>query len=498
MPRAVTMNSPEKIRGLPAGARIALLVMFMNVGSMHCTREARLENPCDAESTAGLALLSTACGGLAVDGSTGGSGDSGSGDSGSGSGDAGGTQQYTIGVSLSYLSGSGLTLLNNGGDALNPAADGSFNFATSVADGAAYNVTVGTQPTSPREYCHVISGSGTVSAANVTGVQVYCFQLPDSGQTQCTQDADARGSFSTCPQTVTGQDGDYVDTPAAYAPAFHDAGETVLEASSGLIWQRCTRGQTGTDCSGGSVSGATQATAVSYCDSLSLAGRTWRLPTARELLLMSDYQEQQPAANTTVFTNQPSTGNYWSSTASVPGGAGQYWYLQIDTGDLAYTSGASSFNVRCVSGPSMPASSFADNGDGTVTDAVTSLMWTKCAMNSPGAPHANTTTCAGSNDEDKFEVVIGGCEGMSYAGHTDWRLPSIRELATLVDFSANSAPYIDTTFFPNTGTSPTYAASTSEKQQNNRAWGIRFNTGTPTVHAKMGTDFASRCVRSTP
>ncbi len=82
---------------------------------------------------------------------------------------------YTIGGSLSGLTGSGLVLQNNAGDNLNvPAKATSFAFPTAIANGAAYAVTVLTQPTNPAQTCSVSSGSGTVSGANVTMVAIAC------------------------------------------------------------------------------------------------------------------------------------------------------------------------------------------------------------------------------------------------------------------------------------------------------------------------------------
>ncbi len=82
---------------------------------------------------------------------------------------------YTIGGSVSGLTGSGLILQNNSGDDLTVSAPTtSFTFATSVIDGGSYAVTVLTQPFSPDQTCSVSSGSGTVSGANVTSVGVTC------------------------------------------------------------------------------------------------------------------------------------------------------------------------------------------------------------------------------------------------------------------------------------------------------------------------------------
>jgi hypothetical protein len=75
---------------------------------------------------------------------------------------------------VSGLTGAGLVLRDNGGDDLAVSANGAFTFATKVANGAAYAVTVNTQPTGPAQTCLVSSGSGTMGSSNITTVAVAC------------------------------------------------------------------------------------------------------------------------------------------------------------------------------------------------------------------------------------------------------------------------------------------------------------------------------------
>ncbi len=81
--------------------------------------------------------------------------------------------------------------------------------------------------------------------------------------------------------------------------------------------------------------------------------------------------------------------------------------------------------------------SFRDNGDGTITDLTTGLMWRR----DPG-------------EKMTFEEAISGVESFELAGWTDWRMPTIKELYSLIDFSGStgfsaneSIPYIDTNYF---------------------------------------------------
>ena len=82
---------------------------------------------------------------------------------------------YTVGGSVSGLTGSGLALQNNGADNLAIAANGAISFATQVGEGTPYAVTVLTQPVG--QTCTVANGSGTANAT-VTNVAVSCVAAP--------------------------------------------------------------------------------------------------------------------------------------------------------------------------------------------------------------------------------------------------------------------------------------------------------------------------------
>jgi hypothetical protein len=85
---------------------------------------------------------------------------------------------YTVGGMVTGISGFGLILQNNGGSSLAVSLPGAFTFAGGLSSGAAYSVTVATQPSSPTQTCVVTNGSGTVGTANVTTVAVDCTPVP--------------------------------------------------------------------------------------------------------------------------------------------------------------------------------------------------------------------------------------------------------------------------------------------------------------------------------
>jgi hypothetical protein len=78
---------------------------------------------------------------------------------------------------------------------------------------------------------------------------------------------------------------------------------------------------------------------------------------------------------------------------------------------------------------------YVDNRDGTVTDLNTSLMWQQ-------TPNLD--------DKVTFKAAVTGAETFELAGYTDWRLPTIKELYSLIDFNGSASqdiPYVDTDYF---------------------------------------------------
>jgi hypothetical protein len=84
------------------------------------------------------------------------------------------TNAYTVGGTVSGLSGTGLVLQDNGGDSLPISANGAFVFLTSVTSGTTYSATASAQPTGLSQTCTVTNGAGTMGGANVTNVTVLC------------------------------------------------------------------------------------------------------------------------------------------------------------------------------------------------------------------------------------------------------------------------------------------------------------------------------------
>jgi hypothetical protein len=83
---------------------------------------------------------------------------------------------------------------------------------------------------------------------------------------------------------------------------------------------------------------------------------------------------------------------------------------------------------------------YVDNGDGTITDQRTGLMWEK--FSNDGSIHDRDNNYTWTN---AFTVKVGGLNSDAFAGHTDWRVPNVNELNSLVDFG-QSEPAINAIF----------------------------------------------------
>jgi uncharacterized repeat protein (TIGR03803 family) len=124
------------------------------------------------------------------------------------------TVSYSVSVTVSGLSGTGLVLQLNRGNNLLITANGTVAFAASINSGAAYAVSVETQPTSPTQACSVSNGSGTISTANVSGVGVTCMTPTSLTGSLTTLYSFTGGSDGAGPNgsLVQGQDGSLYGT----------------------------------------------------------------------------------------------------------------------------------------------------------------------------------------------------------------------------------------------------------------------------------------------
>ena len=83
-------------------------------------------------------------------------------------------QRYSIGGSVSGLSGTGLVIQNNGADNTNIPGNGNFTFANLLSSNSSYSVTILTNPISPTQNFIVTNGAGTVTNLNITNISISC------------------------------------------------------------------------------------------------------------------------------------------------------------------------------------------------------------------------------------------------------------------------------------------------------------------------------------
>ena len=121
------------------------------------------------------------------------------------------------------------------------------------------------------------------------------------------------------------------------------------------------------------------------------------------------------------------------------------------------------------------AGRFVDNQDGTVTDTCTGLMWEK--NSAPG--------------NYLWQSALQYCDRLEVAGHTDWRLPNLRELRTLVDYGGQ-VPAIDPVF---QAIAEVYWTSSTYNVDPTHAWTVGFQDGEGNAHEAKVDPFPVRAVR---
>lgn len=148
------------------------------------------------------------------------------------------------------------------------------------------------------------------------------------------------------------------------------------------------------------------------------------------------------------------------------------------------------------------ANSFTDNGDGTVTDNKSGLQWEKLDDNNVGGVHDLNLQYTWAQ---AFSVKIAHLNVFNFAGHNDWRLPNVKELQSLTDFSAPLNAFTFSTF--NTGCAPSctvltcscssyfyYWSSTSYPAGVSEAWSVGVGDGITQSWAKTSSLYV-RAVR---
>ena len=295
--------------------------------------------------------------------------------------------------------------------------------------------------------------------------------LPDTGQTQ---------SYTS----TFGEDSDYLINPPSYTKLDSEGNELPDDAAewvmvrdnvTWLIWEKKTDDESIHDQDNKFDWNDALGVFVAEVNATILGGHSdWRMPNIKELASIIDLGENNPATNTNFFPNTLSS-SYWSSTTYA--GTDYAWSISFGLGGDNFYGKVNYDYVRAVRGGQSGSSDhLVINGDNTVTDTVTGLMWQQ--------------TTDGERD---WETAINHCEGLMLAGYDDWRLPNRRELCSILDYSTND-PASNTTYFPDMLSSD-YWSSTTCYDLTDYAWSVDFYHGF--VNSPSKASYKSvRCVRS--
>jgi len=313
--------------------------------------------------------------------------------------------------------------------------------------------------------------------------------LTDTGQTHCY---DLQGNVITCPiigQPLYGQDAQYLGA----APKFQENGNgTITDLNTGLIWRKETADTNGD----GSINLSDKTNwwnAKNYCENLNFAGFSdWQLPTIFVLQSIYDYgRAYPPAVVNPIF--EVRDNYYWSSTPDI-NNSDQAWEVGPN-GGIGVNPKTRLDYIRCVRGQKPAVNNpYVDYDDGTIGDKRTGLVWQQSTvdMNDDGR-------IAPGDDKIKWQTALNYCESLSLAGRSDWRLPNIRELLSIVDIT-RYLPSIDPIFNSSNGGhwSSTTGAENSSPGMNKTsdAWNVFFVSGNDYWDNKESGLHYVRCVRS--
>lgn len=387
------------------------------------------------------------------------------------------------------------------------------------------------------------SQSSSASSETEDSTKEVTYKLTDTGQS-LSYDNDGNVVDPAEGEAYYGQDADY----SSYEFSFTDNGDgTVTDNVTGLTWQQIPISET-----------MSWEDAIEYCENLELGGYDdWRLPTAKELFGISDFEIGWPFIDTDYFEfaeasmmgpggdsspqgggpqdgdmpegempegemppqdgempeggpqdgapqgggaegsdkaagesladNPPpmetdadsdeiskTQGQFWSANfyyaGTTHGGADTAFGVNHATGHIkgypSDVSGQMGKYVRAVRGEETAVNDFTDNEDGTVTDEATGLMWME----------------ADAGYAMEWDDALEYAENFEYAGYDDWRLPNVKELQSIVDYTG-SYPAIDPEYFTCTELeenenyyfwSSTSAYFSTELPDNAYAWYVAF------------------------
>lgn len=326
--------------------------------------------------------------------------------------------------------------------------------------------------------------SVTISSSTPV-VSKKSYAIVDTNQITCYHSS--TGQAETC--TGGGTDADYSGNQPSYTVS--SDGLSVTDNVTDLIWTQST------DINDDGVVNYDdklyQSEAVSYCQDLSISGRDdWRLPNIKESYSLILFSGKDPSSYQgtdasdfvlfldDVFDNVVGDiesgndrlidGQYASSTLYVSttmnGDATMFGVNYVDGRIKGYPTRTKEYFVRCVAGnTAYGINDFVDNGDLTISDNATELMWQK-----------NDT------ESSNWDDAISQCEAETTASHSDWRLPNAKELQSILDYTRS--PDTD----GSAAIDPLFSASSFINEEGETDWGYYWASTTHVNYSNDGSN----------
>lgn len=272
----------------------------------------------------------------------------------------------------------------------------------------------------------------------------------------------------------------------------------VLDKVTGLLWQTVYTASTY----------ANMSNLVNAANNANVCGKSdWRVPGSNELLSVLNFSApiNQPMNADALLSAPRMTDDFWTAE-ELANATDNAWVVSPGQGGAVtfFSKTASTPLVRLVSGgldngvpraatcndadsrfDVMKDTSMAAAPDGTIYDKKSGLMWKQCTEGNVGAqcsqtssPLFVTASVTGTYLANWLKNVNDNPSTLG-AGFSDWRIPTVKELASLVDrcITPPSTPAINTTIFP--ASKPmSYISSTVNANDINTFWYVDFKDGT--------------------
>jgi hypothetical protein len=315
--------------------------------------------------------------------------------------------------------------------------------------------------------CKEVSSAAEEPDAATPSTRSY--PIVDSGQTKC-YNASAEIAAPASGQFFYGQDAQFSGNRPSYS--LSSDGKTVYDNVTKLTWMRGPNTTLATPVKADKKTFSQAQAWVPAVNAMSYGGFSdWRLPTIKELYSLMNFNGTDPSGysgtDTSVLTPFIDTAYFKFGYGQLPEeriidsqyassdlfvvnpaetGSPKLFGLNLADGrikgyDLLMPDGHTekTFFVQLVRGPATyGTNSFSNNGDGTVTDTNTGLMWTQ-------------SDCGSAMTWQDALAWVQSRNSANYLGHNDWRMPNAKELHSLVNYANapdhNGLPAIDTAFF---------------------------------------------------